>query len=251
MMSAAFIVYLVIGVVLYVKQRSFVFIPPQETQDDNVRSFRFTTDDGVDLKIWLLNRENDNAIIYFGGNAEDPWYNHEAFSAIFPNHTIYLMNYRGYAGSAGSPSESALYNDALQLFDAVQNRHQNVSVIGRSLGSALATRVGAEREVDRVALITPFDSLENIAKAQYPFYPIGLMLKDKFHSYIDAAEITAPTLVIMAENDLIVPKIYTDRLIASFTISNVQINTINDVNHNTITIEVLYTNLLREFFNKT
>jgi len=240
-------IYLVLGIILYIKQRSFVFIPPPETQDSQLDSFRFASEDAV-LKIWRLNTGNDNAIIYFGGNAEDPWYNHEAFEAIFPNHTVYLVNYRGYGGSTGAPSETGLYSDALQIFDSLQNTHDEISIIGRSLGSALATRVAATRDVARVALITPFDSLEQIAKGQYPFYPIKLMLKDKFPSIKNTANIKAPTLIIMAEDDNVVPKKNTERLIAEFGPIQLEIETIKAVNHNTIARDLRYTDLLRSFF---
>jgi fermentation-respiration switch protein FrsA (DUF1100 family) len=51
---------------------------------------------------------------------------------------VYLVNYRGYGGSTGRPSEAALIADAATVYDSLRSRHTRIAVIGRSLGSASA-----------------------------------------------------------------------------------------------------------------
>ena len=59
----------------------------------------------AELVISLRAHEGPNAIVYFGGNGEDVAYNLPEFSSAFPEHALYLMNYRGYGGSSGTPTE--------------------------------------------------------------------------------------------------------------------------------------------------
>ena len=108
------LVYLGLGTYLYIKQRSFVYFPTTETQGQPAQVLTLDSND-EHLKVWVINPNKANAIFYFGGNAEPVEYNIQPFQAWFPNHTLYLMNYPGYGGSTGSPTETALYADALNL----------------------------------------------------------------------------------------------------------------------------------------
>ena len=73
---------------------------------------------------------------------------------------------------------AALFADALALFDHVAPRHAALDLIGRSLGSAVAVYLASQRGVDRVALVTPYDSVLAVARAVYPLYPVDWLLKD-------------------------------------------------------------------------
>ena len=86
----------------------------------------------------------------------------------FPDHALYLLHYPGYGGAPGKPSEAAIAADALALFDRVAPQHPRVVVIGRSLGSGVAVQVASARPVARLVLVTPYDSLEEIAAKHVP-----------------------------------------------------------------------------------
>lgn len=147
-------------------------------------------------------------IIYYGGNAEDVSLNFgdlERFNA----RSFLFMNYRGYGKSEGRPSETNLLEDALLVFDhilaseAIDPAH--VVLMGRSLGSGVAVHVAAKRKVGGVILVTPFDSLVNVAKAHYPIFPVGLMLRHRFDSAALATGISTPALFLIASHDQVVP----------------------------------------------
>ncbi len=76
-----------------------------EAQRPGAESIRVASGDAT-LKVWVLRRPGPRALIYFGGNAEDVSLNLPAFAAAFPAHTLYLVNYRGYGGSSGRPSNA-------------------------------------------------------------------------------------------------------------------------------------------------
>ena len=65
-----------------------------------------------------------DCLLYFGGNAEDVAGNIDAlFAAALPDRSFYLVNYRGYGGSSGRPTEEGLFVDGLAVFDHVRREH--------------------------------------------------------------------------------------------------------------------------------
>lgn len=239
--------YLCLGLFLYLFQRGFIYLPRPEVSGFQASNFRLESGGEV-LKIWVLNKDNDNAIIYFGGNAEAVEYNIGEFEQVFAGRTVYLMNYRGYGGSTGEPTELGLYADALALYDSVKSRHGGIFVMGRSLGSGVATYLATEREVKKLALITPFDTIESIARTSFPIFPVSLLLKDKFDSISRAKNIASQTMILMAEFDQVVPGKLTKRLAEEFNATQTTVKVLPDTHHNSISAHPNYHQLLSEFF---
>ncbi len=234
---------------MYATQRNSIYFPTPEVHIADVEDMRLASD-GETLKIWhLANADVSDAIIYFGGNAEDVSGNIPDYMTMFPRHDVYLVNYRGFGGSTGSPTEAGLYKDALAVFDEIRSRYTEISVIGRSLGSGVATYLATARDIDNLILVTPFDSLENIAKKAMPILPVSLLLKDKFDSVGRVADITAPVLVVIAENDDIIPRQRSDALVAAFPKSQVSVEIIPDTAHNTVSLSPHYTSVLSMYLN--
>lgn len=231
---------------LFFKQRSLLYFPtPGSTVSDPAISL--LTTDGETLRIWIRTADTQEAVIYFGGNSEDVSSNFHTFSTLLPKQNLYFVNYRGYGGSTGSPSESALFSDALAVYDLVHEKYPNISVVGRSLGSGVAVYLASTRKVDKLVLVTPYDSIENVAKKSFPIFPISLLLTDKFNSVSRVQSITAKTLVIVAENDEVIPRANSDALIAQFPSDQVITNIIQRTNHNTIGLSPAYFELIGGF----
>ena len=133
----------------------------------------------------------------------------------FPDHTTYLMAYRGYGASDGQPSQRDLSADAVALVDHVTERHSGarIDVIGRSLGSGVAVHVATQRTVEHLVLVTPFDSLAATASDLFPGLPVARLIEDHWDSAAVAAHVRAPTLVVRAGRDAIVRPERTDVLI--------------------------------------
>ena len=204
---------------------------------------------GENIKVWEINSDNRHAIIYFGGNAEDVGANIADFKNYLSNYTVFLVNYRGYSGSGGAPTEKDIYADALKVYEFIRQQFSTVSVIGRSLGGGVATYLAVNREIDKLVLVSPFDSIESIAQDIYPIYPVSMMLKDKYDSYSRAHLIEAKTLVIVAEHDEIIPRKNTNRLTKSLPEINTTIKIIAGATHNTIDNDGEYLQSLSKFFN--
>jgi pimeloyl-ACP methyl ester carboxylesterase len=164
-----------------------------------------TAADGTRLHAWHLpGPPGSPLVLYFGGNAEQvSWMLDEASAA--PAVGWLLVDYRGYGASEGSPSEAALVADALLWYDRFSPQARKIFVFGRSLGSGVAVRLAAERRLDAVILVTPFDSMVEVGKRHYPYLPVSLLLRHRFDSVMHAPKITAPLLCIVATRDSIIP----------------------------------------------
>lgn len=230
---------------LYVYQRDFLYFPTPQL-DHQHDSITFNNE-GESINVIVLNEGSERAILYFGGNGEAVVYGAAEHINNFPDHTVYLVNYRGYGGSSGSPSEDGIYSDALYIYDQLAAEHRSISVIGRSLGTGVATYIAANRQVDKIALITPFDSIESLAQTHYPIFPISLLIRDRFDSIGRSADITAQTLIILAEHDRVIPAEHSIRLINAFRGDQVQVKTIRDAGHNDLSRAREYHSFLRQF----
>ena len=238
-------VYLLIAVLLFVFQRAFLYFPTAKLAH-TFTIVQFLNEEER-VEVLVLNERQENAILYFGGNAESVVHSSPDFATAFPAHTVYLVNYRGYAGSSGKPTEKAFYADAQHIYDIIEKRHANVSVIGRSLGSGVATFLAATREIHRMALITPYDSIQRIAQDRFPIYPISILLKDKYNSVDRINAIESKTLVILAEHDNVIPLKYSVRLIEAFPQQQITVKTILGAGHNDLSDTDEYYLLLRNF----
>ncbi len=229
----AALLYLAACVLLFAFQRSLIYLPHPPSPAPGASIVTLATE-GARVRVTTKPRPGLDAVIYFGGNAEDVNFSLPELSAAFPEHALYLMHYRGYGGSSGEPSERALVADGLALFDRVRAEHSNVVVIGRSLGTGVAIQLAGARPVSRLILVTPFNSLADLAAGQFPIFPVRWLLKDKFESWRYASNVTAPTLLLAADHDEIVPRASTEALYARFPTGLATLRTVAGTGHNTI-----------------
>ena len=231
---------------LYLAQRSFIYFPTPESKNVMAEDLRLDFD-GATLQIWRLAAEKEEAVIYFGGNAEDVAQNLGEFSSIFPDKAIYLVNYRGYGASTGTPSEAAIVSDAQAIFDHISPAHSSISVVGRSLGSGVAMFLAANRNAARLVLITPYDSIARVAQSSFPIFPVSAILKDRYDSLSHASSISIPTLILIAERDEFIPMKSSRNLAAALDSSITTVHVIENATHNTIQNFGQYTAALGEF----
>ena len=223
---------------LYLWQRALIYFP----QPPAVATPVLQLAHGVVASV--REQSGPDAVVYFGGNGEDVSQSLQPLAEAFPGHALYLLHYRGYGGSGGTPSEEAIAHDALALFDLAHASHPNVVAIGRSLGSGVAVRLASQRPVARLVLVTPYDSLQALAAAQFPFFPVRWLLKDKFESGSYVAQVRAPTLLIMAARDEVIPRASTEQLFQRFAPGQATLSVIPGASHNSLSEHPLYLPLL-------
>ncbi|MFC4763840.1 alpha/beta hydrolase [Dyella koreensis] len=217
---------------LYFNQRHMLYHPEATWRLHHAPDFTLVNE-GATLRGWVMHAGQPGALLYFGGNGERIEDAREELVRWFPQRTIYLLPYRGYAGSDGEPDERALISDALALFDEVSPKHTSVAVIGRSLGSGVAIQLAAQRSVERLALVTPFDSMVRVAQSFYPLMPVDWLARERFESWRYAPRVRCPVLLLRAGEDQLVAARRTATLAASFVTPPAQ-QVVPEANHNTI-----------------
>lgn len=213
--SLAGFYFLAVGY-LYVTQDDQVFnakllvVKEQNIESETIKALSFDVE-GATLK-GLYRSEGEQAplILYFGGNADDA---REFVRVTRPlnGYNIMTLNYRGYVDSSGQPSEKALYADALAQYDAF-GQGKDVIVVGRSLGTGIATYVASQRAVKGLVLITPYDSILSMAQQRYPYFPIDMLLKHPFEAVKYIQSVKAPISIFEVEKDATIPRFHLEKL---------------------------------------
>jgi pimeloyl-ACP methyl ester carboxylesterase len=198
----------------WLAQERMIFLPQPVASTSRLparaESMEVLAADSTHLRGWIVKGSvaPAPAVIYFGGNAEEvSW---TLSDPHWPREwTIVGVNYRGYGSSEGKPGERELIDDALAIYDAVAKREDvdrpRIVVFGRSLGTAVAAHLAAERPVAGAILVSPYDSLTAIGRFHYPWLPVSLLLRHRFEALADAKRNTMPMLAIVGESDSIIP----------------------------------------------
>ena len=226
------LLYLLVCAAFFFGQRAFIYFPVAD-RDASVPAFTLTRD-GVDLQVSTHASGSPQAVVYFGGNAEDVSRAVPGLRDAFGDAAIYALHYRGYGGSEGMPTERALVDDGLALVEHVAARHPHVVVVGRSLGSGVAVQVARRRPPARLVLVTPFDSMAALARRHYPWLPTAPILRERYPSIEHAPSITAPTTLVVAGRDVIVPPAHARALLEAFPDGVAEAVLIADAGHNDV-----------------
>jgi uncharacterized protein len=235
--------YALLCLALYVFQRALIYHPQPRRAPASAPSYMLEAS-GASVQVTTRPMPGAEAVLYFGGNAEDVAGSLPLLAHAFPSHALHLMHYRGWAASSGKPSETALVDDARRLFDRVQREHATITVIGRSLGSGVAVQLAASRPVARLVLVTPYDSVASIAAAQFPWVPVRWLLEDRFDSIAHAPKIEVATTVIIAEQDEVITRRHSDALVAALPREKTLVHVITGAGHNTVDMAPIYVRLL-------
>ena len=226
-----------------------------ETRIPGVAAVELAARDGIKLRGWLATPATPGPhplIVYFGGNAEEV--SHMMYATDrFAGFAVLAMNYRGYGTSEGEPSEAALTADALAIFDfAVAQANidsRRIVAMGRSLGSGVAVALAAQRPIASVILVTPYDSILEVARTHYPFLPVSLLLRDRYESVARAPRIVAPLLMLTAGRDTIIPRPRSDALFAAWKGAKIRVD-MADADHNSIDAYPAYWAAIGEFLSR-
>jgi pimeloyl-ACP methyl ester carboxylesterase len=239
-------VYLLIAAYLYIYQRRLIYYPVAHDADFTAPEITIDNE-GTLLHGWVLNPDRDKALIYFGGNSELLTHRSGYFEDVFGDYSVYLVNYRGYGKSQGSPSEAALFSDALAIHDRLQKQHRSISAYGRSLGSGVAVYLASQRALEKMILLTPYDSIADVGQKIYPLFPIRYLIKDRFDSASRAEGIRIPVLIASAEHDREIPLTHTLALRERFQQASIVYLQIAGAAHNDIIDYPQYRKAVEEF----
>tara|TARA_B110000116_G_scaffold223792_1_gene203121 strand:- start:579 stop:1091 length:513 start_codon:yes stop_codon:yes gene_type:complete len=119
-----------------------------------------------------------------------------------------ILAWRGFSGNKGKPTEQGLYEDArsairwLKLNNIPEDK---IIIYGESLGTAVAVEIAQNKNFAGIILESPFTSMVDAGKENYPLLPVSFLLKDKYESYKKIKNINSPILIMHGKVDNIVP----------------------------------------------
>jgi fermentation-respiration switch protein FrsA (DUF1100 family) len=182
---------------------------------------RLETDDGVVIRGWYLSHpEATVTLLYLHGNAGNLEDRRALVLALrMCGMNVLAIDYRGYGGSTGQPSEAGLYTDALAAYAWLAQRVPATSIIayGESLGGAVACELAASRPLGGLVLQSTFTSIADMAALSYPWLPLRWLVHTKFDNLGKLARVTAPKLFIHGRRDEVVPLSMAERLFEAAT----------------------------------
>ena len=193
--------------------------PPRALGIERVETVTFVTADGLELRGWFFAPATPPraAVLVFNGNAGNRAYRAPLAEMLRARGLqVLLMDYRGYGGNSGTPTERGLASDSRAARAYLATRpdvdSERLVYFGESLGAAVAVDLAAEHAPAALVLRSPFSSMTDIGRYHYRFLPVALLLRDRFTSIEVIGRVRSPLLVIAGDRDVIVPFEFSRRL---------------------------------------
>jgi fermentation-respiration switch protein FrsA (DUF1100 family) len=204
---------------IWTMQRRLMYFPsadvpaPRAIGLTNVEPVRFETMDGLWLSGWFFAVDGPSprvTVLVFQGNAGNRAHRGPLADALQRHGLqVLLVDYRGYGGNPGAPSEDGLAADGRAAREYLVGRpdveQSRLVYFGESLGTAVAVRLAVEHPPAAMILRSPFTSMTDLGRLHYPFLPVRLLLRDRFAAIDGIQRIQVPLLVIAGAQDRIVP----------------------------------------------
>jgi uncharacterized protein len=199
------IVYVIFGIVIFIFQRKFVYYPsPQDFSScPNFHKASKVTHNGTRM---YVSKATDDWIIIYHGNAGSACDRSHFLHYFDPRKYSYIIvEYTGYSNDQDHPSQAALLKNVEAVNDYLKSQSASqVTLVGESLGGALAAYHSSLIKVHKLLFISPFNSAQDLAQYHYWFYPIYFMVLDKYPSeqWVTGAN---SALIIHGTQDRIIP----------------------------------------------
>lgn len=214
LVTVTFFVFLFLMLTIYVFQRHLIYFPAKEMPSrqlfhaEDMQEIKIPTEDGLFLTSWYKAAMlNQPTLLYLHGNGGHIGFRMSLVRQFLrQGFGVLLLEYRGYSGNPGKPSEQGLYKDGRAGMQFLQQQGispHSVVVYGESLGTGVATQIAKEYPICALVLQSPFTSLPAVARYHYPW--IFIPPWDKFDSLGRISSIKAPLLILHGKQDDVVP----------------------------------------------
>lgn len=207
------IVYIGLAALLYFQQNRFIFPAPQQVvaPSDGYELVTLETEDGLSLMAhWRAPDEGKPTLVHFHGNAGSllgSAYESALFAA--DGYGALLVEYRGYGGNPGNPSEDGLKKDgraAMAFLKARSIPWERTIIKGHSIGTGTAVNMALEHKAGALILVAPFTSVPDLIERRLPVFPLRLLITSDFDNAAKADDLTLPVLVQHGTADAVIPE---------------------------------------------
>jgi fermentation-respiration switch protein FrsA (DUF1100 family) len=214
------VAWLLLVALAWAGQRALIYLPsgapgsPAQAGLPDAQEVRIPAPDGLTLEAWFVPasgaRGPSAAVLVLPGNAGNRSHRAPLAAALArEGFGVLLLDYRGYGGNPGTPSEEGLRADARAARQVLEARPDvdpaRIAYYGESLGAAVAADLAVDRPPAALVLRSPFPGLADVGRLHYPYLPVRALLRDRFPTSDRVAEVRAPVLVVAGGADRIVP----------------------------------------------
>jgi esterase/lipase len=210
------LIYSGLCLLLYKKQNSLLYFPDKTDSYNNETWNTITTHDGKILALESLD-DYPKAVILFHGNSKNAnvrtYYKH-----FLPKnaHTI-VAEYPGFGTNQHMTiTKQNMIDHARELMAYAKEKYgDNISLVGESLGTGIASQMANEFNIKNLLLITPYTSIAEVAQNKYWYAPVSLILKNNYNSVENLKNYQGKTLFVISENDEVIPPKFAHKLFDS------------------------------------
>lgn len=214
------------------------------------------TSDHESIHGWFISKQDARGVIlFFHGNAGNV--SHRLDSIHIFNQlgfSVFIIDYRGYGESTGSPSERGTYLDAeaalKYLTDSRKIPLDQIVYFGRSLGSSIASQLATKYQPKGLIIESGFTSAPDVATDLIPFFPIRWLVWYSYSNIDNLKTIHCPILIIHSPDDEIIPFKHGEQLYAVANEPKQFLKIRGGHNEGFYQSGELYTNGLKRFFNQ-
>ncbi len=221
-MVKAIIIYAAIAVVLlffgyakYIESRGMYFPIKEIEHTPEILGLPFedvyiNAEDGVRINGWFIpGSKAKYTLLFCHGNAGNIGHRLEKLMLLHKiKLNLFIIDYRGYGRSKGTPSEKGIYLDTKAAYDYLVDKRkikpEQIILYGESLGSAAIIHLAAEQKVGGLIVEGGFTRGRDLARILYPLLPTAFF-SDSFDSLAKIKKIDAAKLFIHSKDDEIVP----------------------------------------------
>lgn len=208
------VAYLLMVALAFVFQRKLTYYPdpsnpplPGGPRYEALSEVRLAAADGTRLEAWYWPAGQPVTVVVFHGNASNRL-NRLAWMELLHQLDVgvFMLDYRGFGGSEGTPSEAGLYMDGDAAVAWVREYAGGELVfLGQSLGGGVAVEMAARHDPAALVVQNGSISVVDTARRHYPYLPVSLLMRDRFDASRRISEVGCPLLSIHGDRDAVVP----------------------------------------------
>lgn len=219
LLAIAAIAYIAVAALLYFQQGRFIYPAPQQIAalPNGFAEARLTTADGLSLRaVYKPASAGMATAVYFHGNGGTLTGSAAATSRLVAQgYGALLVEYRGYGGNPGTPSEEGFYQDGRAAIGFLAKQGiaaDQVILIGNSVGSGPAMQLAMEIQPKALIIAAAFTSLPDAAADAIWWLPVSLLMRDRFDNAAKISELTVPVLIQHGRQDSLIAHSHGERL---------------------------------------
>ena len=227
-------VYIFFGMFLYFFQSSFIYFPSNQDFYDCDGFLGFDRLNYNNTNFYFLNSSSDNVLVYYHGNAGSLC-DRSSISDFFIglNYSLLFVEYSGYGADGLFASKDLILSNVLDVGKFIEeNNFSDAIVVGSSIGSGPASFHSFSFDANKVVLLNPFDSLENVAKERFFFYPVGIILREDYDNVFWLEGFNGSVHIFHSERDEVMDPKYSKALFNSLNKTNNTYTLIEGAGHN-------------------